>query len=499
MKTLKYIRSVFFILALTFPVLFLQAQEDGEGLIGEGEAVELRVMLPGMEQPEVVEVISYNGIYLFAGDIVIEEDQIVPEGTPAPGRGGTYDYFDRWPSSTIPYTIKTSYSDANIVVPTADIQWAVDHINNNTNVCLVPRTTETHYIEVVTERNVPYCGSSRVGRGNGKQILRVNQGCSTLRGSIVHEFLHALGFYHEHMRNDRDNFVRIHRSRMREPYKSNDSKFNANYRKLSFWFTVRPGAYDYGSIMHYPPTAGRASGQTGPTIEALQTLPSGVTMGQRSRLSALDISAVNDAYPNACGGSSDLAEDPGGDVAFTEDGRTYIDYDVDLIAQTTEMSCWAAGAAMIVNWMFPDPDRSISPNDIASGIGYWRQFHLPASQGGGLPPADTTMFSYWGLTPEAPQSYSVEAFVDLMRYGPLWVASAVPGPHIRVISAINSDGTPEGTILTIQDPWQRGMRTFRMPNTGSTYELTYQEFIEEYERLGHQEQNIPNAVYIAHP
>jgi hypothetical protein len=51
------------------------------------------------------------------------------------------------------------------------------------------------------------------------------------------------------------------------------------------------GTYDYGSIMHYPRNAFTINGQD--TIIPRQALPAGVTMGQRSGLSAGDIAGVH--------------------------------------------------------------------------------------------------------------------------------------------------------------------------------------------------------------
>ena len=74
----------------------------------------------------------------------------------------------------------------------------------------------------------------------------------------------------------------------------------------------------------------------------------------------------------------------------------------------------------------------------------------------------------WGLDPEPAHSYTVEGFYGLLdRYGPLWVAAAVPGPHIRVVTGIEGDGTPDGTTLYINDPWEAGMQSFHLQNAGA--------------------------------
>ena len=83
--------------------------------------------------------------------------------------------------------------------------------------------------------------------------------------------------------------------------------------------------------------------------------------------------------------------------------------DVELVPQLTGYSCWAAGASMLVGWR----DKvSINPEEIANAIGYWKQYQK------GLEPEDTTMFKYWGLESENPQSYTVQGFANLLQdYG----------------------------------------------------------------------------------
>lgn len=52
------------------------------------------------------------------------------------------------------------------------------------------------------------CWSS-IGRSGGKQRLSLGKGCER-KGTAIHEFMHALGFFHEQSRLDRDKYVTVY-------------------------------------------------------------------------------------------------------------------------------------------------------------------------------------------------------------------------------------------------------------------------------------------------
>ena len=49
---------------------------------------------------------------------------------------------------------------------------------------------------------------SALGHIGGQQPLSLGNGCFR-HGTIMHEFLHAFGFYHEQMRTDRDDYILV--------------------------------------------------------------------------------------------------------------------------------------------------------------------------------------------------------------------------------------------------------------------------------------------------
>ena len=49
---------------------------------------------------------------------------------------------------------------------------------------------------------------SAVGRQGGEQLVSIGNGCAHTR-TVMHELMHAIGFFHENSRNDRDYFVKV--------------------------------------------------------------------------------------------------------------------------------------------------------------------------------------------------------------------------------------------------------------------------------------------------
>lgn len=89
---------------------------------------------------------------------------------------------------------------------------------------------------------------SSVGDQQNGQILSLGRGCDH-KAVIEHELLHALGFYHEQSRTDRDDYVDIWLDQVTPGLEHNFNKYNDDF------ITDQNTAYDYESIMHYRPFA----------------------------------------------------------------------------------------------------------------------------------------------------------------------------------------------------------------------------------------------------
>lgn len=410
---------------------------------------------------------------VFQGDIVIRN-------TSSDGRGGAgVRFWDTWASSG-----RIAIEDYSSHPKAALITQAINHINSRPGikVCLATKTaTDTDFIRFL---NVTEGCASPVGKQGGANEIEIGPGCSF--GNITHELLHSIGLWHEQSRRDRDTYVTVNTANVSDP------ALIHNFEKIGWLEGSSLGSYDYGSIMHYPRAAFASPG-----TETIVPTSSTAVIGQRSAMSSGDISAVNELYSSGAGcptpttTTPTVADASRGALMSVDTSNLNISYDVQLVPQRTDMSCWAAGAAMVVGWM---DNVSIDPEEIAKGIGYWQQYRE------GLRPENVDALLYWGLVPVAnAPTFNLTQFSMLLRQrGPLWVATAEPGPHIRVITGIRGNGNPDQTVVTINDPWEQGMTTFRSGNRGSTYTETWAEFLRKQNTLVTRESN-SMAVYVATP
>lgn len=127
---------------------------------------------------------------------------------------------------------------------------------------------------------------SYVGCITGRQTLNLQpNGCMSC-GTIIHEFLHVLGFFHQQSSADRDEFVEIH-------YENVSPGAENNFIKYSSTVVTNLGyRYDYDSIMHYGPFDFSKNGYH--TISSKTS--EGQGMGQRVGLSPTDIGKINKMY-----------------------------------------------------------------------------------------------------------------------------------------------------------------------------------------------------------
>ncbi|MGE5049636.1 MAG: papain-like cysteine protease family protein, partial [Deltaproteobacteria bacterium] len=134
---------------------------------------------------------------------------------------------------------------------------------------------------------------------------------------------------------------------------------------------------------------------------------------------------------------------------------------VPLVPQLTGMSCWAAGAAMIIGWR---DCIDVDAEELARGSGRWEEYRE------GLRPHDVEELARaWGLSSAPALPLTVQRLRELLEQrGPLWVGEASPDLHVIVVAGAHGDGTPEGTWVKVLDPWPVGR--------GERYTVPFRQF-----------------------
>lgn len=244
--------------------------------------------------------------YLLGGDIILnkldrEHQSIIAAINQNPDNlskttAMQYVCIPSWPKGVVTYTL-SGFSAAEKTI----IQNAMNSISSVAKVTFTLTASNKSYVYKISKiKSTSVGGVSTIGYTTTPycQLAVVNaQTC-------VHEFMHGLGYGHEHQRNDRDKYVTIKTSNILSGYANQFEKvaLQTAYKTTTYSngkvttstsyvpYSKLVTGYDYASIMHYPKNA-FAKSATLITIDA-----KGKSIGVSTVLSANDKTGLIAVY-----------------------------------------------------------------------------------------------------------------------------------------------------------------------------------------------------------
>ncbi|XP_071040578.1 astacin-like metalloprotease toxin 5 [Parasteatoda tepidariorum] len=163
---------------------------------------------------------------LFGGDMIVSDIQ---------DRNAVVNAKNLWPGGIIPYVLDPGVDKIMKFLLTR----AFNHYKKFTCIQFKPREEETDYIRIFPGKGC----FAQVGKSGGSQPVSLGDNCA-FEGVVIHELGHAIGFYHEQNRSDRDDFIKIYWENIKE-----GSEFQ--FKKLMPHLNQLLTPFDYNSIMLY--------------------------------------------------------------------------------------------------------------------------------------------------------------------------------------------------------------------------------------------------------
>jgi hypothetical protein len=213
---------------------------------------------------------------------------------------------------------------------------------------------------------------------------------------------------------------------------------------------------------------------------------SGDSSSSSSAQSSSDESSSSGDTGSASGDSSGVATDTAADSSTGPSSPVNIHYDVSLVAQPDDCTCWAASSAMILSYWHDVETSSSNPSysvqeikDLVASTG--PQYDISR----GLKPEDTKpVGDILGLSFDYPRCYGVDGFASVLKdKGPVVFIRAPAsgkGSHAIAVIGMNGDGTPDGTTVETLNPSPVG--------TGAAQNVSFTILMSMMEKRGFWDQ-----------
>ncbi|XP_063634711.1 uncharacterized protein LOC134805321 isoform X1 [Cydia splendana] len=237
----------------------------------------------------------------FEGDLILNDRQrqlIVQDIAEGLSRNGLKDSTKRWPDNEVIVYIQREHFTGDQVQA---ILRGMEELSQAS--CVKFRPYKKGDRDAVVVQGSRRGCFSQVGYQGGYQVLNlsgrhpVGRGCFR-HGTVVHEFLHTLGFYHMQSSPDRDDYINVVWENIVQPARHNFRKYNL------FSVSDFGVGYDYDSVLHYSRKAFSSNGG-----DTLVPKKSGVEIGQRIGLSEKDSAKLNKMYCDADSNNFEAADD----------------------------------------------------------------------------------------------------------------------------------------------------------------------------------------------
>ena len=238
---------------------------------------------------EFKKVLGIPDTYILDGDVLINEKgiyELIKKN--AETRSAVHrNPFKYWVNREVRYKFDDAASSDFI----SRVENAINDIESNCGVRFQLTTSTSGDYIVFVQSTSAVGNNSWVGCQGGCQVVNIHD--YTYHGIILHETLHALGFFHEHSRQDRDNYITINWDNIR-----NNMRYAFNKYTVTYGEGYDISSIDEDSVMMYSSYISDPSFVFDPSVPVMYWVadPSHSFGGQRSYLSDGDIKGLVSVY-----------------------------------------------------------------------------------------------------------------------------------------------------------------------------------------------------------